>query len=345
MSAPRILVIRRRYLGDVVLLGPVLRSLRNHWPEAKIAVMVDRTFAPILSLNPDVDQTLFIPSTTFGWLSTIPGLLRARFTHVLDLDNRHRTAIVTRFTLAPNRIALHHGRNVVQPSAYTRHAIAEDNIFDTQHITDYYGRVLREINVPFARNTPTLTPRTEDLDFIRQLPVLASIPSGTAKLLIHPGSRSPHRIWPADRFAAVITKLQASGFAPILVSGPSEKNVVADIQSHLTSPVHSIDQRLTIPQLAALFASTDALLCHDSGPMHLAAAVGTRVIALFSSQSVTAWRPFGEHHITLQAPMPCNPCLSPNFCVPSDSYHNHCVRHLSVEQVLAAVQQQLGRKS
>ncbi len=344
VAPQRLLVIRRRYLGDVVLLGPVLRSLRNHWPEAKITVMVDRAFAPILTLNPDVDKILHVPDSPLAWLRSIPTVLRTRFTHVIDLDNRPRTALVTRFSFAPLRVALHHGHAVVHPSAYTHHAIAENNFFATRHITDYYGHALQPLGVPFVPSAPKLTPRAEDVAFVRHLPALAAIPASTAKLLIHPGSRSPHRIWPAERFAAVIAQLQAAGTAPILVSGPSEKHIVSEIQSHLPTPVAAINQRLTIPQLAALLASANVLLCHDSGPMHLAASVGTPVVALFSSQSVTTWCPFGDQHITLQAPMPCNPCLSPNFCVPSDSYQNHCVRHLSVDQVFAAVLQQLQTK-
>jgi len=341
--AHRILLIRRRYLGDVVLLGPVLRSLRNHWPEAKLTVMVDRAFAPILTLNPDAEQILFVPTGLAGWWQTLAELRRSRFTHVLDLDNRPRSAWVNRLSGAPVRVALHHGHPVVQPGAYTHHAIAPDNFFDTHHITDYYGQALQKIGVPFTSTAPKLVPRAEDINFVRQLPVFSVVPFGTTKILIHPGSRSPHRIWPVDRFAALISQLQSHGLAPVLVAGPGEKNVVQQIQSHLPAPALAIDQRLTIPQLAALFACTGTLLCHDSGPMHLAASVGSRVVALFSSQSVAAWRPFGERHITLQAPMPCNPCLSPNFCVPSDSYHNHCVRHLSVEQVLNAVQRQISR--
>ncbi|MFT3869753.1 MAG: glycosyltransferase family 9 protein [Nibricoccus sp.] len=343
-NVPSILIIRRRYLGDIVLLGPVLKSLRNHWPEAKLTVMVDPAFAPILSLNPDADKVFFVPSSLAGWWKTFFQLRRSRFTHVLDLDNRPRSAWVVRLSRAPVRVALHHGGTVVAPGAYTHHAIASDNFFKTHHITDYYGHALKQIGVPFESTAPKLVPRQEDFDFVRRLPVFTQ-PSSATKILIHPGSRSPHRIWPADRFAAVIAQFQTNGLTPILVAGPGEKNVVADIQSRLPMPAAAVDQRLTIPQLAALFVSADTLLCHDSGPMHLAAAVGTPVVALFSSQSVTAWRPFGEQHITLQAPMPCNPCLSPNFCVPSDSYHNHCVRHLSIEQVFNAVRQQIINKA
>lgn len=341
MTAPRILAIRRRYLGDVVLMGSTLRSLRRHWPQCHLTVLVEPAFAPILELNPDVDKTFTMPRGARGWLATVFKLRQARFTHTLDFDNRRQTAILTRLTSAACRIALHHGPLVRLPRFYTQHEIVEPEFLDHRHITDYYHRMLRPLSVPVDPEPPQLVPRQADLDFVRQLPGFSSGSSHSQRLLIHPGSRSPHRIWPATRFAEVIALLNSHGVTPILVAGPGEQAVVQEIQSHLAQPAITIAQKLTIPQLGALFASASALLCHDSGPMHLAAAVGTKVVALFSSQNVATWRPLGKGHITLQAPMPCNPCLSPGFCVPSDSYHNHCVRHLSVDQVCAAVLQQI----
>lgn len=342
-TAPRILIIRRRYLGDVVLLGPIFRSLRAHWPECRLTVMVDPSYAPVLSLNPDVNKTIPTPTNPFGWLRTLINLQSGRFTHVLDLDNRPRTAIVTRLSRAAMRIALHHGPHVVMPGNYTAHEIVEPDYLVNRHITDYYSRILRQLAVPVDTCAPQLNPLTGDREFVQQLPELASVSAKAPRILIHPGSRSPHRIWPADRFAEVIKRLCRHGIVPVLVAGPGEQPTVRGIQTLLPQPIIEISRPLTIPQLAALFESSNALLCHDSGPMHLAAAVGTPVVALFSSQNVATWRPLGDDHITLQAPMPCNPCLSPGFCVPSDSYHNHCVRHLSVEQVFAAVIQQIGR--
>jgi ADP-heptose:LPS heptosyltransferase len=337
-----ILIIRRRYLGDIVLLGPVFRSLRSHWPKAQITAMVDRAYSPILSLNPDVDHTIFVPSNLFGWCQTLRHLQKKRFTHVLDLDNRPRTALVTRLSGAGHRITLHHGPNVQCPTCYSHHEIAESDFFSNRHITDYYALSLRPLNIAPDSSAPELKPLATDLAFVRQLPELASLPVDSPRVFIHPGSRSPHRIWPADRFAEVITRLRAHKVTPLLVAGPGEQAVVNEIQANLPQAAIAISRPLSIPQLAALFASGQALLCHDSGPMHLAAAVGTKVVALFSSQNVATWKPLGAGHITLQAPMPCSPCLSPGFCKPSDSYFNHCVRHLSVDQVFAAVLQLLN---
>jgi ADP-heptose:LPS heptosyltransferase len=95
--------------------------------------------------------------------------------------------------------------------------------------------------------------------------------------------------------------------------------------------------------LAALIAQFDLLLCHDSGPMHLAAAVGTRVVALLGSQNPVLFAPPGEGHIVLQPPLPCTACVAPGECVPGDSYRNYCVRNLPVGPVFTAVRDQLAR--
>jgi ADP-heptose:LPS heptosyltransferase len=75
--------------------------------------------------------------------------------------------------------------------------------------------------------------------------------------------------------------------------------------------------------------------------MHLAAAVGTRVVALYGSQNLANWRPLGAHHTVLQPPLPCVNCVSPGICQPDDSYFNHCVRNITVPDVLTAVRAQL----
>ena len=92
---PRVLVIRRRYLGDIVLLGSVLRNIRLRWPRAWIAVLTETAYAGVLGLNPDVDSALTFPHRKRQWLGFVRALRRTRFTHVLDFDNTEKTALVT----------------------------------------------------------------------------------------------------------------------------------------------------------------------------------------------------------------------------------------------------------
>ncbi len=160
------------------------------------------------------------------------------------------------------------------------------------------------------------------------------------RTLVHPGSRSPWRVWPAANFARVIDALQFRGHQIALLAGLKEQNIVDEILSHLSHPVPRFPKGLTIPQFAAVLASADLLLCHDSGPMHLAASVGTRVVALFGSQFANPWKPVGENNIIIQPPLPCCNCVTPESCVPTDSYQNHCVRNITSDQVLAAFDSQ-----
>ncbi|MBC7366887.1 MAG: hypothetical protein H7343_08760, partial [Undibacterium sp.] len=97
-AAPHILVIRRRYLGDIVLLGSFLRNLRLHWPGARIGVLTEPAYTSLLTLNPDVTGSIALPAKLTAWPKFLRKLRRARFTHVFDLDNTQKTALLTRLT-------------------------------------------------------------------------------------------------------------------------------------------------------------------------------------------------------------------------------------------------------
>jgi ADP-heptose:LPS heptosyltransferase len=333
--APRILVIRRRYLGDIVLLGSVFRNLRRHWPDGHIAVLVEAGCAGIPPLHPDVNATLTFPRSLVGWPGFIRRLRHERFTHVLDFDNTDKTALVTRLTGALLRVTYH--RELVRhryPSFYTHTARVTNAFYDTHPITETYLELLRPLGVPVVTREVRLVPAPADVAAV------APLTAGPGrKVLLHPGSRSPCRVWPADRFAAVCDRLQDELDARVFVIGglgdqPQVEAIRRTAQSHLVA----LEPRLTVGRFAALASQFDVLLCHDSGPMHIAAGVGTPVVALYGSQNAVIWRPVGEHHTILQTDLPC-PCLPelPAPCVKTDSYLSYCVRRLTADQVFAAV--------
>jgi len=328
---PHILVIRRRYLGDIVLLGSLLRNLKLHWPAARLGVLCEPAYAPILTLNPDVDDAWLFPQSAGEWPRFLARLRAAGFTHVLDLDNRDKTALITLATGAPQRLTVRHGERLHLRRCYTHAEHLPVEFLAERHITDLYLQPLRALGVPVATREVRLVPRAEEVTAAR-----ATLRG--AQLLVHPGSRSAWRIWPAANYAQVIDTLHAAhGITTAVIAGPGEQATVDEIFRHVRSPAIRLGERLSVTQLAALFAAAPALICHDSGPMHVAASVGTRVIALFGSQPLNIWQPVGAGHVTLQPPLPCVACVSPGKCTPDDSYHNHCVRNITVERVLAAV--------
>ena len=336
---PRILVIRRRYLGDIALLSSFFRNLRLHWPAARITALVEASYAPVLSMIPDVDTALSLSHGASAFLRLLRTLRRAGFTHVFDLDNNDRTALLTRVTGAPFRATLH--LETVRrhfPKFYTHTAFVRFDDYHSRSITETYLSLLGTAEVPVATREVRLIPRPEDL-----ATTLPFANDASPKILVHPGSRSAFRIWPAENFAEVCDRLQTELGAHVsLVGGPAERPLIEAISQATKNPPATIPPALSVPEFAALAAQFDVMLCHDSGPMHLAAAVGTPVVALFGSQNTSVWGPVGKQHTVLQAPMPCQNCVAPAVCVPADSYRNYCVRRIRVEQVFTAVQQKLA---
>jgi ADP-heptose:LPS heptosyltransferase len=339
-KSPRILVIRRRYLGDVVLLGSLFRNLRLHWPTAHIAALVEPAYAAILGLNPDVDAVLAPPAGGFAWPGFIVRLRRAGYTHVLDIDNTERTALVSRLSGAPFRVALHHGEHPLRLRAlYTHAAYDPADSHEAQPISEYYLKALAPAGVPIDTREIRLVARDPDVADWRRY-----IGAQGRTLLVHPGSRSRWRLWPADRFAAVCDRVQDDlGAQVVLAGGPGEGGLVAEIRGLARTHVLALDEAPSLPRLAALARACSAMLCHDSGPMHVAAAVGTPVIALYGSQNPVLFRPPGQGHTLLVPSMPCAPCVAPDACVPGDSYRNQCVRRLTVDEVYGAVRAVLSR--
>ncbi len=336
---PRILVIRRRYLGDIVLLGSLLRNLRLYWPKAQIEALVEARWAGILSLNPDVDRVVCLPRGLAQWPGFIAAIRRAGYTHVLDIDNTEKTALVSRLSGAPLRVTLHHGSHRVKlPSLYSHVVYEPEAEHENQPISEYYLKALAPAGVPIASRQVRLVPREADVLEWRRF-----VGAQGKTLLVHPGSRSPWRIWQADRFAAVCDRAQDElGVQAVLVGGPGDRDLVASVRSKARTHLLVVEDPPSLERFAALAGASSVLLCHDSGPMHVAAAVGTPVVALYGSQNPVLFKPHGEGHTQLVPPMPCTECVAPGKCVPADSYRTLCVRRHTVDQVFGAVRAALA---
>ncbi len=338
---PRVLVIRRRYLGDIVLLGSVLRNLRERWPKAWLAVLTEPAYTGVLPLNADVDAAFAFPRRALGWPGFIRALRAVGFTHVLDFDNTDRTALVTRLTGAAVRATF--DRELIpfrHRWIYTDTAKVTNAFYDAHHITETYLALPAAIGVPIVSREVRLAPEAAAIATAQKL-----VPRGGNKVLVHPGSRSAYRVWPVERFADVCDRLQDQlGAQVFLTAGPGEQSLIEQIRSRARTHVVTLPAPRDAGQLAALLAQFDAFLCHDSGPMHVAAAVGTPVVALFGSQNATIWRPLGARHTILQTPLPCA-CIgaaAPSPCTPGDSYRSYCVRKLAADDVFAAVTRTLA---
>lgn len=338
----RILVIRRRYLGDLVLLGSVFRNLRLHEPDAHITLLSERAFAPIGKLHLDLNQVKVIPKSLGEWFKFWSWIRQIRFTHVLDFDNTDKTALITRISGARVRVTYDRETNPFRHRwCYTGSAKISNAFYTSEHITETYLKLLEPARVPIVSREIRLVPREQDLAVVKKYAM-----GYGRKILLHPGSRSRFRIWPAERFAAICDYLQDELDAQVfIVAGPGEFALAKEIRDLAESHVVLIEERFPLGQFAALISKFDLFLCHDSGPMHIAAGVGVPVVALFGSQNAAIWRPIGKEHTILQTELPCT-CLPdlPVPCVKDDSYRSYCVRKLTVEEVSAALHRKLSEQ-
>ncbi|MEY4939498.1 MAG: hypothetical protein RIQ93_1233, partial [Verrucomicrobiota bacterium] len=270
------------------------------------------------------------------WPHFLVGLRRAGYTHVLDFDNTEKTATLTLLTGAARRATFNRERSRFRYRfCYSHTAVLTDVFYHTNHITETYLALANAIGIPTVSREVRLVPRPPDLAVAQRI-----APRGGKKILVHPGSRVSSRIWPPERFAAVCDRLQDElGAQVFLTCGPGEQSRLDEIRQHARTHLIALPAARNVAEFAALAAQFKVFLCHDSGPMHVAAAVGTPVVALLGSQNATVWGPLGEGHTILQTPLPCA-CIgnaAPTPCDRANSYRNYCVQMLSVDEVYRAV--------
>jgi len=350
-QAARLLVIRKRYVGDLVLITPVLENLRLLWPAAQLTLLCDARYASVLEGQPLIDRLWTIPDKSvpgargaLAWLILLAKLKLARFDAVVDLNDSGSTARLTRFTGAKFRAGYTMPEKAAARTQYYTHLAtwtAEDHA--TKHICDLHLTTLERVGIPVrTREVHYEVPpekRRAALDALRGL-----APGEAPRLLIHPGAREPNRCWPVENFAALGDALQSAGLAQVLIlAGPGEEARARAISSAMKTPAALLPPPDGVPGLAATLAAADIFLGNDSGPMHIAAAAGTRVVALFGAQLAFRWGPVGSRSIVLQAAVPPAVCACPfqDLCDPSNTDRTRCVTLITVDEVMNAVLTQL----
>jgi ADP-heptose:LPS heptosyltransferase len=165
-----------------------------------------------------------------------------------------------------------------------------------RHLIDRYLDVLQPLGIDNAERVPTLKTRPVDAMALERILVKAKADSGTPLVGLFPGAGHPSRRWPLEQFASLADFLIRNDSVRVLVFvGPEERDFIKEIRQHFPPSVVILDQ-LSIPQLAAAQARLVAFVSNDTGPMHIAAAVGTPVVLLLDKRAPESYLPQGDHH-------------------------------------------------
>jgi ADP-heptose:LPS heptosyltransferase len=155
---------------------------------------------------------------------------------------------------------------------------------------------------------------------------------------VHPGARRPWNSWPAERFAGLVDYIQGKlGVKAVLLGGERDRGAAEAILSRIESGARSLVGRLGILTVASVLRRAALYVGNDSGPMHIAAAMGTRVVALFGPSDPRVWAPVGEGHVTIHKGIDCRPCFSRGCRRGEES----CMRLIGVDEVIHLVERML----
>lgn len=296
----RLLALCREHVGDLVNTTPALLALRRAFPGAEIVVECGASAVGVLENFPAVDEVWPRPTHqgAIGKARAIGRMRRGGFDLAVVLDDSHDLMLHARLAGIPLRVGVWRGRKFgwcyTAAVAFASHG---------HELRDNLRSLLDLLEAPMGDPRPALFPDAADRQAAET--ALAEVGLGSARLaVIHPGASDVRRQWPPELWAATAKALRSMDITPLLVAGPREHDLTAEIRA-FDSQLPSVGRQLSILQLAALFGRCAVVLCGDTGPMHVAAAMRTPVVALFGPSDPERDGPFGEEHVCLQGACSC----------------------------------------
>jgi lipopolysaccharide heptosyltransferase II len=334
----RILVSRMKFIGDVVLTTPVIRSLRNAFPDAFIAYMADAHAASLLEQNPCLNEIIPFDFSRPTWREQprVAALLRRRrFDLAIDLFGNPRSALLTFLSGARTRVGLD------RPGRGRFFTVRVHDDPRPKTAVDFHMQFLEAIGVPRTSERTELFLTEDERATARRL--LANVVrTPDAVVCLHPGATWPAKRWAPERFAALAHIVRDRFKAEaILTAGPNDREVIHRVLEASAGPI-PVFEGLPLRQLAAVLSQCRVYVANDSGPVHIAAAVGTPTIGIFGPGEENIWFPYpsDEGHSALRHNVACHPCHL-DFCNRTGAGYMECMAGLDVERVAAAVEKSL----
>lgn len=327
---PRLLLVKLSALGDVIHALPTLEALRLVFPGAEITWLVEAAYAPLLAGHPALDRVWLAPRVRLGqqgcrrdlaaFLRLAGRLRRESFDLVIDLQGLLKSAVWTALARSHRKIGYHRTRELSWLPLVERLPA-----FDPEA-----HAVARYLNVAQYLGAPLSPPRFRLEHLALEPGNLPAEMAGRDLVILHPGTRWATKLWPAASWAALADWLGAQGMGVALTGSAADRALTAEIAARAGGSLLDLAGESTLPELAGLFQRARLAVTVDTGPMHLAAALGTRVAALFGPTAPGRTGPFGAGHEILRLDLPCSPCFQRRCDAP------RCLTELPVKRVMAA---------
>ncbi len=333
----RTLAVRLDNAGDVLLAGPAVRALAAG--ADRLAMLVSPQGAAGASLLPGVDDVLVwrcpwidasAPAVDSGAVDALVEAVRAqRFDRAVIFTSFHQSALPTALVLRLAGVAW-------------IGAVSQDypgSLLDLRHcVEDDIPEAERALSLATAAGFNLPTGDDGTLQVRQPLPDVSSLVGSHPYVVLHPGTSVPARAWPAERFTETAVVLRRSGRVVVVTGAPAEQPLTADVASG-TGAV-DLGGRTDLAELAAVLAGAEAVVVCNTGPAHLAAAVGTPVVSLFApTVPAVRWSPYRVPYVLLgDQQAPCRDTRATRCPVPG----HPCLTSVTADDVMRSVEQLTG---
>jgi len=350
----RILVVKLRHHGDVLLSSPLFTALKQAHPHLRIDALVYRETREMLSGHPAIDNLYCIDKQwkKLGWRShlghewaLLKQLREQRYDLLIHLTESYRGVWLKHLCRIPDAVAKSYARrrgwlwrktfNLSYPAPLLRHTV------------EVHLDAARKLGIqpPPEHRRLMLEPGEEARAAVASLLAEHRLEQHSRFVAIHPTSRWMFKTWPAAKVAELIDRLAAKDISVVLTAAPDNKELafVEAILGLSRSPVINLAGQLTLKQLAALIERASVFFGVDSVPMHMAAAVGTPLVALFGPSDERKWSPWmADADIIVSRQHPCRPCEQ-DGC--AGSKVSDCLHRLEVAEVADAIEQKWANET
>ncbi len=325
-SVSSILVMRLYFIGDVLLSTPVFESLKRRFPEARVTALVKRRALDVLRGNPWIDEVLLHDEEGRGGFRLGLELRRRRFDVAVDLTGDLRTSWLLYASDPGFRVGFNHagfGFLLDRRIAYRSEG----------HVVDHLMSAVAPLGVTGDAPSPAIYP--DDADAASAAGLLADAGLAEAPYVVmSPGGNWSHRRWPAARFGEVAAfAADAHGLRSLVIGSSDDAPIAAEVVEASCGAAVNVAGRTGIRELAVLASDARAFVGNDSGPMHVAAAAGCPVVALFGPNTPVLFGPRGSPSRVIWHEYECSPC-DQKRCARAD---RPCIEEITVSEVEEAL--------
>ena len=340
----KILIVLHGAIGDVTRALPLAVRIKRAWPSAELCWAVEPLSRGLVEGHPAIDRVFVFdrPNGFAAYRRFVGELKRERFELVLDLQRHFKSGITAFLTRAPRRLGFH-----------PRSAKEFNWVFSTEYIAavpNFSPKIEHYQLFGDALGLPPLEPlefglKPTEADLLRMEQLIAEsageeMTSREHRLGLIVGSSWRSRFWSVEHYVALIERARSSlGLVPILIGSKGEMEFGEQVMAALPKGAAiNLIGKTALADLVPLLASLRVAVGSDSGPMHIAAAVGTPVISLWGSTSPKRSAPYGSERYVLQSAVGCSPCYR-REC---PGLGTLCMRAIPSQAVVAQLESVLG---